>query len=209
MTPDGLAAGKAADGLVDNSLEDGSGQILLGGALVDQGLDIGLGKDTAAGGNRIQGPVAAGILVQPCRVCLQKAYHLVDKGACAAGADSVHALFNTAIFKVDDFGILTPQLDGDIRLGGELLQCSGDGDDLLDERHLQMRRQRETAGARDDRMDRQVSEPCKSVLRKAAQSSLNIRVVTAVIGEHNIIGRIQDRDFDSGGSDIDSQCVIY
>ena len=57
-------------------------------------------------------------------------------------------------------------------------------------------------------MDSQISELFKRVLREAAQSSLNVRVVAAVIGEHDIIRRIQDRDFDSGGSDIDSQCVI-
>ena len=208
IAPDGLAAGKAADGLIDHCLEDGGSQVFLGGALIDQGLDIGLGKDTAAGGDRIQGPVAAGILVEPCRVCLQKACHLVDKGACAAGADSVHALFDTAVLKVDDLGVLTPQLDGDICFRGELFQCGGDGDDLLDERHLQMRGQREASGACDHRMDSQISELFKRVLRKAPQSSLNVRVVAPVIGEHDIIRRIQDRDFDSGGSDIDSQCVI-
>ena len=40
MSADRLAAGQAADGLVDNRLENGGGQVFLGRALVDQRLDI-------------------------------------------------------------------------------------------------------------------------------------------------------------------------
>ena len=45
VAADRLAAGKSADGLVDYCLEDRSRQILLSGALVDQGLNVGLGKN--------------------------------------------------------------------------------------------------------------------------------------------------------------------
>ena len=53
MSPDGLSAGQAADGLVDNCLEDRGCQVFLGRALIDQGLDVGLGENTAAGGDGI------------------------------------------------------------------------------------------------------------------------------------------------------------
>lgn len=48
MAADGLAAGKAADGLIDYRLENRGGQILAGCAFVDQGLDVGLGKYAAS-----------------------------------------------------------------------------------------------------------------------------------------------------------------
>ena len=67
-----------------------------------------------------------------------------------------------------------------------------------------MCRQSETAGAGDDRMHSDITEPGQGVLHKSAESALNIRVVTAVIGKHYFAGGIQDRDFDGGGSDVDS-----
>ena len=56
MAPDRLAAGQTADGLVDYCLEDGGGQVFLGGALVDQGLDVGFGEHAAAGGDGVDAP---------------------------------------------------------------------------------------------------------------------------------------------------------
>ena len=60
--PDGLAAGKAGDGLVHHRLKNGGSQIGLGGTLVDQGLDIRLGKHAAPGGDGID------LLVLLCRL---------------------------------------------------------------------------------------------------------------------------------------------
>ena len=45
----GIACRKTGNGLVYNCLENGSGKILLGGTIVDQRLDVSLGKYTAAG----------------------------------------------------------------------------------------------------------------------------------------------------------------
>ena len=51
--PNGLAAGKAGDGLVHHRLKDGGGQIGGGSALVDEGLNVGFGKHAAPGGDGI------------------------------------------------------------------------------------------------------------------------------------------------------------
>ena len=48
VAADRFTAGKTGNGLVDNCLENGSGKILLGGTIVDQRLDVSLGKYTAA-----------------------------------------------------------------------------------------------------------------------------------------------------------------
>ena len=48
MAVDRLSAGKAAYGLVDDSLENRSSQIFPRSAFVDQRLDIGFGKYAAA-----------------------------------------------------------------------------------------------------------------------------------------------------------------
>ena len=54
MTADRLTACQTGDGLVYHSLENRSRQVFLGSTFVDQGLDIGLGKYTTAGGNGVE-----------------------------------------------------------------------------------------------------------------------------------------------------------
>ncbi len=125
VAADRLAAGKSADGLVDYCLEDRSRQILLGGALVDQGLNVGLGKNAAACGNRIKRSVVLGVLVETGCVCLQQGRHLVDERTCAAGADTVHALFHIPVLKVDDLGVFPAQFNSYIRLGRDLFERGG------------------------------------------------------------------------------------
>ena len=152
MAADRLAAGKTGDGLVDDRLEDGGGQVLLGRALVDQRLDIRLGKNAAARGDRIDGLVVPGVLVQSGGVGLQKRGHLVDEGAGAAGADAVHALLDIAVLKIDDLRVLAAELDGDVGLRSIKTQRRRDGNDLLDKRHVQMLCEGEAAASGDDRM---------------------------------------------------------
>ncbi len=54
VSPDGFSAGQAADGLVYHSLENGGREVFLCSSLVDQGLDVGFGEHTAAGGNIVE-----------------------------------------------------------------------------------------------------------------------------------------------------------
>ena len=94
---DGLAAGKAGDGLVDDGLKDGGGQIRQRCALVDERLDVRLGEHAAARGDGVElrdSPAAARF--SPCGVRLQERGHLVDERAGAACADAVHALLQPA-----------------------------------------------------------------------------------------------------------------
>ena len=63
MSPDRLAAGKTADGLVDNSLKNRGRKIFLGSAVIDQGLNVGFGKNAATRRNGIERMVVLGIFV--------------------------------------------------------------------------------------------------------------------------------------------------
>ena len=181
MPPDGLAAGQAGNGLVDHGLENGDCQILLGGSVVDQGLDIRLGKHAAAGGNGIDSLVVPGIFIQSRGVRLQQRGHLVDKRSCASGADAVHPLLDVSPFKIDDFRVLAAQLDGHIRLGRVVLQGRGDGDYFLDKGHLQMVGQSQSAGACDHRADGNPPQLFAGLRQKICQGLLDIGVVTSVI----------------------------
>ena len=104
----------------------------MGGALVDEGLDVGLGEDAAAGGDRVELGVAGRHLAEARRVGVQESRHLVDEGAGAARAGAVHALLGGGV-QVGELGVLATQLDDDVDLGVEALGGLGTRDDLLDE----------------------------------------------------------------------------
>ena len=118
-------------GLVGHGLEDGGGHVGGSGTLVEQRLDVRLGKDAAAGGDGVDLRGALGQLVQAGGVSVQQRRHLVDERAGAAGAGAVHALLD-AIVEVDDLGVLAAELDGAVGLRNEGLHGALGGNDLLD-----------------------------------------------------------------------------
>ena len=132
MAADGLAAGKTRDRLVDDRLKDRGGKVGLRRALVDEGLNVRLCEHAAARGDGVDLLVVRGLAVKTRGVGLQKSGHLVDERAGAAGADAVHALLEPAL-EVDDLGVLTAKLDGDVHLRRDALKRLRDGDDLLHE----------------------------------------------------------------------------
>ncbi len=53
------------------------------------------------------------------RIALPFSCHLVDKRSGTTGTDTVHTLFDVAALKVNDLGVLTAELDGNIGLRSE------------------------------------------------------------------------------------------
>ena len=149
---DRAPACQARDGLGGDGVEDGGGQVLVGGALVDEGLDVGLGEDAAARGDRVELGVAGRHLAQARGVRVQEGRHLVDEGAGAARARAVHALLGGGV-QVGELGVLAAQLDDDVDLGVEALGGLGAGDDFLDEGDAHGAGGGQAAGAGDGRVD--------------------------------------------------------
>ena len=116
VAADWFTAGKTGNGLVDDCLENRSGKILFCCTVVDERLDIRFCEYTAAGSDRVDGLVMFRVLIQAGCIGLQKRSHLVDERTGTAGADTVHTLFDIAAFKIDDFGILAAELDGNVGL---------------------------------------------------------------------------------------------
>ena len=119
--PDGLAASQARNGLIHHRLENRGRQVRLGGALVDEGLNIRLCEHTAAGCNGIDLPVVFRLFVQASGIDLKQRCHLIDERAGTAGANTVHPFLQTA-GEVDDFCILSAQFNCYIRLRVEEFQ---------------------------------------------------------------------------------------
>ena len=123
--------GQPGDGLVHHRPEDTGGHVLLPGPLVQQGLDVGLGKDTAAAGDGVGALGLLRQLVHLRRGHLQQGGHLVDKGPGAAGAGAVHPHLHTA-GEEEDLGVLSPQFDDGVGAGGQAGGGGPGGVHLLD-----------------------------------------------------------------------------
>ena len=139
------AGSQTGNGLRGHCGEDGGGEIRLGRAVVDQRLQIGFGEHAATRGDRIQVLVALGHLVEAGGVGVEQCGHLVDERTGTACARTVHALFGRGL-QVGDFGVLAAELDDDVGLRVLLINRLGFGDDLLNERHMQIISKRQTAG---------------------------------------------------------------
>ena len=206
---DGSATGEAADGLIYHGLKDGCCQVFASGSLVDQRLDICLGKYAAAGRNGVNGLVISGIFVQARGVCLNQGSHLVDKRSRPARADSVHALFGIPALEINDFGVLAAKFDRDICLRRIVPQSGRNGDDFLHEHDIEVFCQRKSAGTGDDRNGVSVAERAGCFLNQGDECFADICKMSLIIGEKQMILRVQNCDFDSCGTDVDSQFMQY
>ena len=206
VSADRLAAGKPGHRLVYDRLKNRCGQILPGGALVDQGLNVRFGKDAAAGSNGIElGAVLCG-LVQPGGIGVQECRHLVDKGTCPARADTVHA-FVKAAAEIDDLCILTAELDRDVGLRCAGLDGLRHGDDFLEKR--QGKRVGEAKRARPCETYGQgaVSKPRLRLLQKLRQSFPGACVMPPIAPVEQRSVLCEDHEFDGGRANIDPRPV--
>ena len=183
MSTDRFTTGKTTDGLVNYCLENRSRQVFLGGALVDQGLDIRLCKYTAASGDGVHGFVIFCIFVKTGCIGLQEGCHLVNKRTCTSGTDTIHTLLYISTFKIDNLGIFTAQLDGNVRLRSIGLQGFCHGDDLLCEWHIQILCQRQSAGTGDHRINIDGTQLINGFGQQVSKCLLNVGKMPFIIGE--------------------------
>ena len=204
--PDGLAAGKAGDGLVHHRLKDGGGQIGTGRALIDEGLDVRLGEHAAPGGDGIQLLVVRCRVVEALGVGLQQGGHLVDEGAGAAGAYAVHPLLQTA-GEIDDLGVLAAQLDGHVRLGIALLQRRGHSHHLLHKGNVQRPAQIDGAGAGDGGAEGAVAQRLAGLTQQRRQRLLGVGLMAAVVAVKNVVVVVQYHQLDGGRANVDTGTI--
>ena len=204
VAANGAAAREARDGLRDDGLEDGGGDIGGCRALVQQGLDVGLGEHAAAGGDRVDGRRLAGELVQAGRVGVQQRGHLVDERARAAGAGAVHALLD-ALVEVDDLGVLAAELDGDIGRGDQGLHGALARDDLLHELQAEPLAEQKTARAGDGAGHGRALEQAGRAHEQVARAGAHVGVVALVLGVHDLVVVVEHGELDRGGAHVDAQ----
>ena len=204
MAADRFAAGKTGDGLVYHRLKNGYRQIFLGRALIDQRLNVCLGEDTTACGDRVDRLIVLGVFIQSGCVRLQKRGHLVNKRTGSSGADAVHSLLDISILKVDDLRVLAAELDGNVGLRSLELQGRGDGNNLLHERNIDVLSQGKAAGSGDDRMNLDVPRYLLRLFEKIREGLLNFGKMSPVVGEQDVFFQVQDDNLDRCGTDINT-----
>ena len=207
VAADGTAARQARDGLGHDGLENRRSDVLGAGALVEQRLHVGLGKDAATAGDGIDGGGVGRELVEAARVGVQQSGHLIDERARAAGAGAVHALLD-AVVKVDDLGVLTAQLDGDIGGRDKGLDGAFAGDDLLDKLQVEPLGQQQTARAGDGAGHLGRRQHSRGALEQIAGAGTDVGVVALVLGVDDLVVIVEHGKLDSGGAHVDAQVQV-
>ena len=207
VAADGVAAGQARHGLVGHRLEDGGGDVGRRGALVEQGLDVGLGEDAAAARDGVDVRGLARQLVEAGGVGVEQRRHLVDERSRAAGAGAVHALLD-AVVEVDDLGVLAAELDGAVGLGNERLHGALGGDDLLHELEVEPLGQEQAAGAGDGHAHGDVAHMGAGALEELLGRGADVGVVALVVGVDELAVGVEHGHLDGGGADVDTQAEL-
>ncbi len=200
---DGTPAGKAGYGLRHHRLEDRRGDVLLLGALVEQGLHVGLGKNAAARCDGINDRVVFGQLVEAAGVGIQKACHLIDKRAGTASAGAVHTLLYATV-KVDNLGVLSAKLYGHVCLRNERLYSVLVGDDLLDEGNLEPTGQKQAAAAGNGHSRRSIAHLLQGLGHDLYDRRAHIGVMAPIDAVDHVVACVQRKKFDRGRADVDA-----
>ena len=207
VTADGTAARQARDSLGHDGLEDGCGDVLGAGTLVEQWLHVGLGKDAAAAGDGIDGSGVGCELVKTARVGVQQGCHLVDECARTAGTGAVHALLD-AVVEVDDLGVLAAELDGDVGCRDEGLDGALTGDNLLDKLQVEPLGQQQTARAGDSAGHLGRRQHGRGALEQVTGAGADVGVVALVLGVDDLVIVVEHGELDGGGAHIDTQVQV-
>ena len=207
VAANGTAARQARDGLGHDGLEDGGRHVLGAGALVEQRLDVGLGKNAAAAGDGIDGGGVGREFVKAAGVGVQQGCHLVDERTRTAGTGAVHALLD-AVVEVDDLGVLAAQLDGDIGGRDEGLDSALAGDDLLDKLQVEPLGQQQAARAGNGAGHLGRRQHGRSALEQVAGAGADVGVVALVLGVDNLVVVVEHSELNGGGAHVDAQVQV-
>ena len=138
---------------------------------------------------------------------MQQARHLVDEGTRAASARAVHALLD-AVVKVDDLRVLAAQLDDDVGLGLEGLDCRLGGDDLLHELKAQPLRQEQAARTGDGDLETSVAEDLARSAEKRLHGGAHVGMMALVAGIDKLCVLVEHGKLHRGGAHVDAQAQL-
>ena len=148
-----------------------------------------------------------GKLVQAGSIGLKQRCHLVDERTSATGTGTVHALLD-AIVEVDDLGVLATELDGDVGLRNERLDGTLRGDNLLNKLEVKPLGKQHAARTRNGHTHACTAQHALGALEQLACRGADVRVVTLVVGIHQVVIGIDDGKLHRGGAHINAQTKV-
>ena len=210
------ALGQAADGLLGDGVEGGQGDVGPAGALVQQGLDIGLGENAAAARNAVDLLALGGQSLKLLGGHPQQGGDLVNEGAGAAGAAAVHPHVRggegAVLFfpEEDDLGILAAQLHGGAGFGVEGTDGGAVGHHFLDIADLHLVGQGTAARAADCDPHGQPGELLADGAQQVTEGPPLLGVVALVAAEQNLTGLPIGQDgLDGGGTNVEAEVQTF
>ena len=142
-------------------------------------------------------------LVKPTGVGVKQSRHLVNKGAGAACAGTVHALLD-AVVKVDDLSVLAAKLNDHVSLGDVGLHGGLGGNHLLDKFDTQPLGKQQAAGAGDGDGHGGVGVVLGGLGDHLHDGGAHVRVMATIAGVHNLPRLVDDRHLHGGRTHVDS-----
>ena len=209
------ALGQAADGLLGDGVEGRQGDVRPAGPLVEQGLDVGLGKDAAPARNAVHLFAHPGQGLELLRRDPQQGGNLVDESAGAAGAAAVHPHIGGGqgavllLAEKDDLGVLAAQLDGGA--GGRVKGAHGCavGHHFLHIAGVHLVGQGTAARPADRHPHGQAGKLVPDLAQQLAQGAALLGVVPLVAAEQDAAGLAVGQDgLDGGGADVQAEVHI-
>ena len=202
------ALGEAGHRLVHHRLEDGGGHVLLPPALVQDGLDVALGKHSAAGGDGVDLLMLQREGVQLIHRHVHQGCHLVDEGAGAAGAGAVHPLLQGAA-EEDDLGVLAPQLDDRVGPRYVGVHRRGGGVHLLNKVDPGGVGHSQSGGAGNDHLHLPARQHVGDGPEGLAGPLPGLGVVPLIGAEQQLVLFVQHHHLDRGGADVDADTKTH
>ena len=192
---------EVANGLIDDRLENRQRNIRLFGTVVHERLDIRLGEDAAARGDRVDLLAFGREVVEPLGIGRQERGHVIDERARAAGADAVHALLRR-IAEVRDLRILAAELDDGIRLRDELFDRCGTGDDLLYEGQANALSDAHAGRTRQGKRELLLADDGFQMRQILLQGIADLREMARIILVEDLLLMVENDELDGRRTDI-------
>ena len=186
---------QASNALSGDSLQDRSSQIFVAGSLVNEGLKVGLGKNTTARGDRMDGLGPGCEVIEAGSVGVQQGSHLVDEGTGATSTRTIHALFGDRL-EVGDLGILTTEFEKHVGVGIPTLDGGRLSHDLLNESKAQCLCGSQSRRSGNGRAHLCAGKSIGGVAEQRGHSAGDIGVVASVVLEKDVLVGIEDDGLD-------------
>ena len=199
---DGPSLCQTRNGLVYHRLINAFGNVGGLGPLIDQGLNVALGKHAAAGGDGIGFLRRPGGLVHFVGAHFQKGGHLVDESAGAAGAGAVHPNLQP-VGEKENLGVLASKLNDDVRSRRQPVGRHPGGEHLLHKRRLHTLRHAHAGGAGDGKHRFPAVLPGHPA-QQLRGFLYNMAVMPLICMVYQVVPVIQHHAFDGGGAYVKS-----